>query len=214
MIIRAKKSTKFRIVDIKNKGDVLYKHKWYALKVSYLNVNGIINYIKMKMPFVRNIYKIDNIESDYKKINNDIIFIEVVLTPKNKKLILMYKYIFKFFPDNEQPAVIQDFKAFIASGAPSEETDQGDSATGVDSSNIITKKRVLVDVAAGDDIIINIGMFKGCSGVVKEVINEYIIAEIVAGFAANINSSSCIDNIITAEVSRTDIELINKAQIT
>lgn len=207
MIIRETKVKKFKPIDIKNKGGERYA--WYALKVSYLNVNGVIHYIKMNMPFIRNIYKIDNIESTYKKINNDIIFVEMILTKNSKKLVLLYKYIFKFFPDNENPATISDFSGFINSckqaavDAKIEESDD-DSL----SSNIITKKRVLIDVSAGDNIIINVGMFKGCSGVVKEVIDEHVIAEIVAGFAANINSASNSDNMITAEVSRADIELI------
>lgn len=199
---------------MKNKKNINIKnYLWYAVTIGNQSSQKIVEDLEnLKTSRILKIVDLSN-EFDKIKTKNKILFLHLFLSDKLKRAILDISGIKFFIPNNRQPYNFFDIDVFLKYHFNQTQINNIKSRYKAfqERSNILKNEAIKNAYAekhgykVGDMVIINNGVFKEKSGVIKEINGELIVVNVSMDNTNRVNISTTL-NICDTELFKNNNE--------
>ncbi|BCL65818.1 transcription antiterminator [uncultured bacterium] len=199
---------------MKNQNKINNKdYLWYAITIGNQNAQKIIEDIENLK--TSRILKIVDLSSEFEKIKikNKILFLHISLSDKLKKALLEIPGVKFFIPNNRNPYNFFDVNVFLRHHFNQNQITNIKSRYQAfqERSNLLKNEAIKNAYAEkhgykiGDMVIINNGVFKEKSGIIKEINGELIVVNVQIDNTNRVNISTTL-NIYDAELFKNNNE--------
>lgn len=189
------------------------EYLWYAITIGNQNTQKIIEDIENLK--TSRILKIVDLSSEFEKIKikNKILFLHISLSDKLKKALLEIQGVKFFIPNNRNPYNFFDVDVFLRHHFNQNQINNIKSRYQAfqERSNLLKNEAIKNAYAEkhgykiGDMVIINNGVFKEKSGIIKEINGELIVVNVQINNTNRVNISTTL-NIYDAELFKNNNE--------